>query len=362
MSGLPSDGRRLLAAPVLGERGGGIGQVSELLWDAMRDTWPGRVDVVTLLRNGHSRPHAADKVRFGVALAGRRWLARPQWILFSHLALARIERYVPSVLHAPYAVFLHGIEAWQPLSARERDVLRRATLRIANSAFTAREAGRANPNLGEIAVCPLALPKAAATHLGRTPAPAADLEVLVVGRLAAGERYKGHEQLIRAWRGVVDRVPDARLVVAGDGDDAPRLKRMAMETGVGDVVRFTGFLTRQELEDAYARAAMFALPSRGEGFGLVYLEAMAHGLACLGSIHDAASEVIANGDTGALVDPDDSDALGRTIADLLESPAQRRAMGEAGRRRVDRLFRYDRFRTHVTALLEDAFEVDRRPA
>jgi phosphatidylinositol alpha-1,6-mannosyltransferase len=184
----------------------------------------------------------------------------------------------------------------------------------------------------------------------------------VVGRLAAGERYKGHEQLIRAWRGVVDRVPGARLVVAGDGDDAPRLKRLAVEAGVGDLVRFTGFLTRPELEDAYARAAMFALPSRGEGFGLVYLEAMAHGLACLGSTHDAASEVIANGETGALVDPGESDALGRTIADLLESPAQRRAMGEAGRRRVDQLFRYERFRRRVTELLEEAFEGDRRPA
>jgi phosphatidylinositol alpha-1,6-mannosyltransferase len=363
MSGSRGDGRRLLAAPVLGEHGGGIGQVSGLLWDAMRDTWPDRVDLVTLLGNGHSRPHAADKLRFGVELAGRRWLARPQWILFSHMGLARIERYVPSVLHAPYAVFLHGIEAWRPLGAREQDVLRRATLRIANSAFTAREAANANPNLGEIAVCPLALPKAAAAYAaGRTPPPAADLEVLVVGRLAAGERYKGHEQLIRAWRGVVDRVPGARLVVAGDGDDAPRLKRLAVEAGVGDLVRFTGFLTRQKLEDAYARAAMFALPSRGEGFGLVYLEAMAHGLACLGSTHDAASEVIANGETGALVDPGDSDALGRAIADLLESPAQRRAMGEAGRRRVDQLFRYEGFRRRATELLEEAFEVDRRPA
>lgn len=351
-------GRRVLAAPILGERGGGIGQVSDLLWSTMQDTWPGRVDLVTLLRNGHLRPHATDKVRFGVELTGRHLPTPPSWVLFSHLGLARAEGYLPAAMQAPYAVFLHGIEAWKPLGARERDAVRRAALRVANSHFTAREASTANPDIGEIVVCPLALPKGA-----REPAPGLsgcsdDLTVLVVGRLAATERYKGHEQLIRAWPHVLARVPSARLVIVGDGDDAPRLTRLAAETNAAGTVRFAGFLTRPELEAEYGRAAMFALPSRREGFGLVYLEAMAHGLACLGSVHDAASEVIDSGQTGVLVDPDDLGSLGRTMADLLESPARRRELGEAGRRRVNTVFRYERFRDQFVGLLRDAFPAE----
>jgi phosphatidylinositol alpha-1,6-mannosyltransferase len=175
--------------------------------------------------------------------------------------------------------------------------------------------------------------------------------VLVVGRLAAGERYKGQEQLVRAWPAVVARVPGARLVIVGDGDDAGRLRRLVAEGPVAGAVRFTGFLTRADLDAEYAAADLFALPSRGEGFGLVYLEAMAHGLACIGSVADAASEVIDDGRTGVLVEPDDIRSLGRVIADLLESPDRRRALGEAGRARVGAAFQYEQFRDRLVSLL-----------
>ena len=351
----PPARRCLLAAPMLGERGGGIGQVSELLWDAMRDTWSTHADVLTLMRNGRATPRAADKLRFGVALARRRLTAPPSWTLFSHLGLARIEGYLPAGLRAPYGVFLHGIEAWKPLPPAEMAALRGAALRIANSRFTARAIATANPGIGDIAICPLALPKHAALPVQQPDRMPDRRTVLVVGRLSAGERYKGHEQLIRAWPDVVARVPDARLVVAGDGDDRPRLERLATESPAGGAVRFTGFLSRPELEAEYARASLFAMPSRGEGFGLVYLEAMAHGLACLGSHSDAAAEVIEDGTTGVLVDPDDVQVLGRAMTDLLESPDRRRAMGEAGRARVAALYQYHRFREQIVGLLRTGF-------
>ena len=102
--------RRLLAAPILGERGGGVGQVSSLLWQAMQDTWNGRFAVMTLRQNGHQTPTRLDKLRFGFELASTQMLDRPTWVLFSHLGLARAERYLPASARAPYGVFLHGIE------------------------------------------------------------------------------------------------------------------------------------------------------------------------------------------------------------------------------------------------------------
>jgi phosphatidylinositol alpha-1,6-mannosyltransferase len=293
-------------------------------------------------------------MRFGLELASRRAFDRPDWILFSHLGLARLERFLPNRWACPYGVFLHGIECWSPLSGQDIDVLNRANVRIANSSFTARRAAEVNPGLAEIAVCPLALPEWPRT----TDQPQAGnddgLIVLVVGRLSSTERYKGHEQLIQAWPLIQSRVPRARLVIAGDGDDLGRLKSLAANAGR---IEFTGFLSRAELDRLYADAALFALPSRGEGFGLVYLEAMASGLACIGSVHDAASEVIVDGHTGRLVDPSDVESMSKTIADLLDNPGRLREMGQQGRTRVLDTFSYERFRARVTGLLESAFAV-----
>src|SRR5262249_45362368 len=157
------------------------------------------VSLISLLKNGHANAAAHEKVRFGMELAGRQLLTRPRFVLFAHLGLTRADHFVPSALRTPYAVFLHGIEAWRPLGTAERALLRRATLRIANSQFTAEAVASANPGLGLINVCPLALPK---RQPARTSVPERSLRsptVLVVGRLASTEKYKGHDQLIRAW-------------------------------------------------------------------------------------------------------------------------------------------------------------------
>ena len=346
--------RKLLATAVLGERGGGIGQVSQLLWQAMQDEWAGRTDIVTLLRNGHASAGISEKWRFGLELARRQFLDRPDWILFSHVGLARAERYVPARFGCPYAVFLHGIECWSPLPEADREVLGRASLRVANSRYTATRAMLANPTIGPVEVCPLALPGSVPPPPCR-PAGDTPPTVLVVGRISASERYKGHEQLIQAWPQVRSVVPGARLVIAGDGDDVPRLRALARGLGQG-AIEFTGFLTRSDLERRYSEASLFALPSRGEGFGLVYLEAMAAGLPCVGSIHDAASEVVADGETGILVDPDRVDDMGAAIARLLRQPARMRSMGDAGRARLLSTFSFEQFRGRIAFLLRNALE------
>lgn len=344
--------KRVLAVPILGERGGGVGQVSSLIWQSMQDTWNGRSALVTLLQNGHSVPTRVDKMRFGLELASAQMLDRPEWVLFSHIGLARADAYLPASVRAPYGVFLHGIECWEPLSPRDMDLLAGAAVRISNSEFTAARAREANPSLGPVDVCPLALgtiPRS--PGLERIPG-----RVLIVGRLSATERYKGHDELIAAWPDVRGRIAGATLVIAGDGDDRPRLEALARARGVDHAVQFTGFLRREALDEEYARAALFAMPSRGEGFGLVYLEAMAHGLPCLGSTVDAAREVIVHGQTGVLVDPADEAALAGHLADLLGNPDVLRAMGHAGRARLHEHFTYETFRQRLVTVIEAALE------
>ena len=175
--------------------------------------------------------------------------------------------------------------------------------------------------------------------------------VLVVGRMLQSECYKGHDQLIDAWPLVMAAVPDAQLVIAGRGDDVERLRDKAARSSAGRAIVFVGYVSRAVRDALYEQAALFALPSRGEGFGLVYLEAMAHRRACIGSIHDAARDVIVDGRTGRLVDQDNLDALAKTIVSLLVNHQQRHQMGEEGYRRLQERFTFHTFAARVSALM-----------
>jgi phosphatidylinositol alpha-1,6-mannosyltransferase len=237
---------------------------------------------------------------------------------------------------------LVGIEAWRPLSALRRRMLGSAPLGVAISAHTAREFARANPALATlpIAVChPATPPAVSATAL---PVSAQPPFALVVGRLAGDERYKGHDALIDVWPQVRAEIPAARLVVAGGGDDLARLQQRVAEAGLAGAIEFTGHLPGGALRALYAQAAFFVLPSRHEGFGLVYLEAMQCGRACIGG-RGAAAEIIQHGRTGLIVDLDHPPALATAIVTLFRDPDLCARLGEAGRRRAREQFTAFRF-------------------
>ena len=101
--------------------------------------------------------------------------------------------------------------------------------------------------------------------------------ILTVARWSASERYKGADDLIHATWQLRTAVPDLHLVVVGGGDDLPRLQKLVIDIGAHDRVHFLDSLSREELGACYAHSDVFALPSTGEGFGLVFLEAMSFG-------------------------------------------------------------------------------------
>jgi phosphatidylinositol alpha-1,6-mannosyltransferase len=166
--------------------------------------------------------------------------------------------------------------------------------------------------------------------------------------MVSSERYKGHDQVLEA----LTRLPEARLVAAGDGDDRPRLESKAAALGMGDRIFFTGFLSEATLAELYRRCSAFVMPSKGEGFGLVYLEAMRAGKPVLAARDSAAEEIVEDGETGVLVDPEDREGLRAALAQLLGYPGEARRMGEAGRERWRQEFGAERFRERLEPLLE----------
>jgi glycosyltransferase involved in cell wall biosynthesis len=171
--------------------------------------------------------------------------------------------------------------------------------------------------------------------------------VACVARLVS---FKGVDTLLRAARRVVAECPDARFVVVGGGPLEGDLRALAERLGVAPSVRFTGFRADdRDVVRLLGLADAFCLPTRREGLGLVFVEAMAMGVPVVGPRMAPVTDVVADGETGFLVTPEDDAAYAAAILKLLHEPALRRRMGEAGRRRAAALFDPQRMFEAVTA-------------
>jgi phosphatidylinositol alpha-1,6-mannosyltransferase len=171
--------------------------------------------------------------------------------------------------------------------------------------------------------------------------------ILHVGRMSRTEQYKGQDVLIEAMPALLQAVSDVQLVLVGRGDDEERLQRLAAQHPqvIQRAIFMTGFVSDAILDQLYQACYVFAMPSRGEGFGLVYLEAMRYAKPCLGSRVDAARCVIRDGETGLLVDePTNHQEIAEKLITLLQDPPLAKAMGEAGRELLKREYLFDSFK------------------
>jgi phosphatidylinositol alpha-1,6-mannosyltransferase len=289
-----------------------------------------------------------DRLRFVWHLWRMLRAGRPDLVLFDHAGLSRFMGLpLPGVRGVRYAIFAHGGELAVVTQGARRAVFEGASQILTNSEFTARQVRARYPALAErVDAVPLCIDPAKLERWGREAdgAPEREPVVLIVGRLWAEERGKGHDALIAALPRVREAVPDARLWIVGTGDDRPRLEHSVRERGLGDAVRFFGAISDTELGRLYRSAGVFAMPSRQEGFGLVYAEAMWHGLPCIGSTADAAAEVIADGETGVLVPYDAPEPLAEAIVALIADAGGGDRMSEAAAGEARRRFAYPRFR------------------
>lgn len=172
----------------------------------------------------------------------------------------------------------------------------------------------------------------------RLPEPGRYRMVMTLGRLAVGAEHKGFDRLIRAFPSVISQAPDARLVVAGEGDDKDRLMRIAEQAGVADFVYWTGAVHEADMPGLYRMADLFSLVSdvgfgRGEGIPLTPLEAMACGVPIVVGDEDGSREAVASDRNGKVVSPRSPQQLVDAILSLLNGDqgklkAEARAVAE----------------------------------
>jgi glycosyltransferase involved in cell wall biosynthesis len=279
---------------------------------------------------------AGRKMRFGIrafvyAISNPRSMA-----VVGHVGAGPVALVLRSAgLIRSYILVLHGIEAWRRLAWLDRRAALGAVRIVATTRYTAAEFCRQNTIPGDrLRVIPLAVAEGKVEQPDVSPKIRSHLSVLTVGRMCSAERYKGVDTLIRAAekaRGAGARV---HLTVVGDGDDLPRLKGLVSEACLESHVSFVAGVGDDEVRRLYQDCDVFAMPSKGEGFGIAFLEAMRYGKPCIGGKHAGTPEVIDHGVNGYLVEHGDVGRLAQHLADLSERPSLRREMG---RRAFDKL-------------------------
>ncbi len=256
-----------------------------------------------------------EKARF--VRAALRMSRGCDWIVCGHVAQLPVawlaQRLNPRLR---YALVAHGIEVWRPFSLTERIALRGAAKILCVSDYTRGELLRH---------CPLPSGRAVVLHNTLDPwfeirpgAPLAQCPpvILLVSRLTYDDRYKGVQTMIEAMPAIRASIPHATLRIVGRGDDFARLQSVRNQLGLASAVEFLGYVDDKRLDHELQRCRLFALPSKKEGFGLVFLEAMAHGRPCLGARAGGVPEVISP-ETGFMVEYGDVPALATAAIEAL---------------------------------------------
>jgi phosphatidylinositol alpha-1,6-mannosyltransferase len=358
-----------------------VGGVQQYVWNLVRRLPADRVAVLAPRWPGW-REHDA-----GLPFPVHRWPARFMWpgadlerrvrslvrahrsqvVLFTQgmptplLAPGLAERGIPSV------VLTHGFELFQARLPGTAALLRRALSGArwvtAVSQFMARHIARVLPPGVPLTVLHPGVdegrfsPDVDGSPVRRRHGLEGRPVVVCVSRLV---RRKGQDVLIRSMEVVRRLVPEAALLLVGDGPDRARLERLAAEAPPGSV-RLAGEVPDEELPAHHAAGDVFAMPCRSrwaglevEGFGIVYLEAQATGRPAVAGRSGGAPEAIEDGVTGLLVEGGEPKAVGLAVGGLLRDPGRARAMGEAGRARVEARFTWDRQAARLAEILRRA--------
>ena len=308
-----------------------------------------------------STPLALRTLVFAAQLIGWGIWKRPNLIITGHLNFTVAAYWLKRLTNIPYWTTAYGIEAWDIQNASVIKALHNADRILSISSYTRdRLIKEQNLDPNKIVILPCQFDP---SRFQLAPKPAYLLEkyglkpeqpvILTVARLAEVERYKGYDQVLNALPQIRQQIPDIHYIIAGKGNDETRIKQLITQLGLQDCVTLAGFVPDEQLCDYYNLCDVFAMPSKKEGFGIVYLEALACGKPVLGGNQDGAVDALCHGKLGALVNPDDVDEITRTIIQILQGtyPHPLMYQPESLRQQVIDTFGFEQFQKTLAGYL-----------
>lgn len=274
-------------------------------------------------------PPWKGRLNLGLSLAKTLIINPPERVFCGHINLAPLVNVFCRPLGIPYTVLTYGKEVWKPLPSLKRRSLQQADEIWTISRYSRDLLCQSNQiTLEKVKILPCVIDGEKFTIGEKSPELTAkygleDHQILMtVARLWSGDIYKGVDVTIRALPKILSVFPDVKYLVIGRGDDQPRLAQLAKELGVENQVIFAGFVPTEDLVNHYRLADAYIMPSQ-EGFGIVYLEAMACGIPVLSGDDDGSADPLQDGLMGWCVPYRDPDAVANACISILKNEDQR---------------------------------------
>jgi len=247
-------------------------------------------------------------------------------VVCGHINLLSVAYLAKKVTNARLMQMMYGIDVWTPVGGKVNNyLLRHVDMSVSISEITKqRFLDWAPVSVQEIAILPNAIdsdayrPGEKSESLIKRYGLQNKTVLMTLGRISADEQYKGFDEIIDVIPMLSQEIPDVIYLVCGDSDDRKRLEDKARKLGIQEQVVFTGYVPEDEKIEHYRLADVYAMPSRGEGFGFVFLEAMACGVPVVASKVDGGREAVRDGELGIIVNPDNRDEIKSAIIQSLQ--------------------------------------------
>lgn len=253
-------------------------------------------------------------------------------------------------------LFVHGVDVWGVNARKVKKIdpfLIKFVNRIASvSSFTAKKMSDIfNVNAEKFIVFPNAVDllseRIVIDKNKKNPL------LLTVSRLSENEGGKHHDSVLKALPKILEKIPNVRYRIIGDGVLRPKLEELATTLNVRNAVQFMGRVSDEDLAKSYVEASIFVMPSEKEGFGIVFLEAWLRKIPVICGTEDASHEVISDSKDGFAIHHDDTDLLAEKIIHILKNPIMAMSMGESGYQKVMQNYLMQNFTVNLEKLLDE---------
>ena len=309
---------------------------------------------------GHFKHSIFRKVAFSMRFFREVFFFNPNIIICGHVNFSLLCYIVSLFPRKRYVVIVYGIDVWHINTRAKRKALGKAHLIISISNFTKNKITEQVPELkNKVQLLPPAIdgaiffPKPKPVYLIKRYGLESKKVILTICRLDKSEGYKGYDKVIEALPKIIKKIPNLVYLIGGKGNDAPRIKRLIKGRGLDDYVKLIGLIPEKELVDHYNLCDIFVMPSKGEGFGIVFLEAVACGKPVICGNKDGSVDAVLNGKLGILVDPDNIDQIADAIINVLQGNVPNHLLDPSYlRKTVLEHYGSDKFTKRVKGLLK----------
>jgi phosphatidyl-myo-inositol dimannoside synthase len=311
-----------------------------------------------------SIPYYLRSAHFGLNLLRLAFSKRPSLIICAHLNFAPVAWLIQKFTDIPYWIIVYGLEAWNIEDRWKKAALKNAEKIVSISGYTRdRLLKEQQLSPDKFFLLPVTfdpgrfvIQEKPQYLLDRYQIQPDRPIILTVSRLDIQSISKGYEPILKALPEVRKYLPNICYILVGKGSDRPRIESLIVELNLEKNVILAGFVPDDELNDYYNSCDLFAMVGKTEGFGIVYLEALACGKPALGGNRDGALDALCYGKLGALVDPEDKEAIAKTIVQILQRTHPQPIMyqPEALRQEIIDLYGWERFENRISELFYTA--------